>query len=163
ADAGRRARAEGDARLRAPQARRCAAPRLVLEDRAMARDGLCWRGGNLCLRLPAHRPRAGTDARAAGGDDALRRGDGVVFDLHPALYVSELLAAAVKEVLPIDAALPEVLEALERRSIVVLEAPPGAGKTTRVPPALLDRVQGEVVVLEPRRLAARMAARRVAL
>ena len=69
----------------------------------------------------------------------------------------------MKEVLPIDAALPEVLEALERRSIVVLEAPPGAGKTTRVPPALLDRVQGEVVVLEPRRLAARMAARRVAL
>jgi ATP-dependent RNA helicase HrpB len=69
----------------------------------------------------------------------------------------------VKEVLPIDAALPEVLEALERRSIVVLEAPPGAGKTTRVPPALLDRVEGQVVVLEPRRLAARMAARRVAL
>jgi ATP-dependent helicase HrpB len=45
---------------------------------------------------------------------------------------------------------------------VVLEAPPGAGKTTRVPPALLDLVQGEVVVLEPRRLAARAAAKRVA-
>src|SRR5439155_25510640 len=80
-----------------------------------------------------------------------------------ALYVSELIADAVKDVLPIDAALPEVLEALERHSIVVLGAPPGAGKTARVPPALLDRVQGEVVVLEPRRLAARMAARRVAL
>jgi ATP-dependent helicase HrpB len=69
----------------------------------------------------------------------------------------------VKEVLPVDAALPELLEALEKRSTVVLEAPPGAGKTTRVPPALLDRVEGEVVVLEPRRIAARMAARRVAL
>jgi ATP-dependent helicase HrpB len=44
----------------------------------------------------------------------------------------------------------------------VLEAPPGAGKTTRVPPALLDAVQGEILVLEPRRLAARLAARRVA-
>jgi ATP-dependent helicase HrpB len=44
----------------------------------------------------------------------------------------------------------------------VIEAPPGAGKTTRVPPALLQMVSGEVVVLEPRRIAARMAARRVA-
>ncbi|HYY51679.1 MAG TPA: helicase-related protein, partial [Myxococcales bacterium] len=69
----------------------------------------------------------------------------------------------MKEALPIDAALPEVIEALEKGSVVVLEAPPGAGKTTRVPPALIDRVEGEVVVLEPRRIAARMAARRVAL
>lgn len=45
---------------------------------------------------------------------------------------------------------------------MVLEAPPGAGKTTRVPPALLDLTDREVWVLEPRRLAARMAARRVA-
>ena len=45
---------------------------------------------------------------------------------------------------------------------LVIEAPPGAGKTTRVPPALLARERGEVLVLEPRRLAARMAARRVA-
>jgi ATP-dependent helicase HrpB len=45
---------------------------------------------------------------------------------------------------------------------LVIEAPPGAGKTTRVPPALLDLVRGNVLVLEPRRLAARMAARRVA-
>jgi ATP-dependent helicase HrpB len=41
-------------------------------------------------------------------------------------------------------------------------APPGAGKTTRVPPAILGFVSGEVIVLEPRRIAARMAARRVA-
>lgn len=45
---------------------------------------------------------------------------------------------------------------------MVLEAPPGAGKTTRVPPALLAISGGQVLVLEPRRLAARLAARRVA-
>jgi len=68
----------------------------------------------------------------------------------------------VKEALPVDAVLPELLGALRAHSAVVLEAPAGAGKTTRVPPALLDQVQGEIVVLEPRRIAARMAARRVA-
>jgi ATP-dependent helicase HrpB len=45
---------------------------------------------------------------------------------------------------------------------LVIEAPPGAGKTTRVPPAILDLVHGEVIVLEPRKIAARLAARRVA-
>src|SRR5467141_769063 len=68
----------------------------------------------------------------------------------------------MKEALPIDAVVPEVLEALRTHAAVVLEAPPGAGKTTRVPPALLESVEGEVVVLEPRRIAARTAARRVA-
>ena len=68
----------------------------------------------------------------------------------------------MKEALPVDAALPELLDALRAHSAVVLEAPAGAGKTTRIPPALLDQVQGEIVVLEPRRIAARMAARRVA-
>jgi len=68
----------------------------------------------------------------------------------------------VKEALPIDAVLPQILAALRTGPTVVLEAPPGAGKTTRVPPALLEVVQGEVVVLEPRRIAARAAARRVA-
>ena len=72
------------------------------------------------------------------------------------------MSAAVKEALPVDAALPELLEALRTHSAAVLEAPAGAGKTTRVPPALLDRVEGEIVVLDPRRIAARMAARRVA-
>jgi ATP-dependent helicase HrpB len=55
--------------------------------------------------------------------------------------------------------------ALHAERSVVIEAPPGAGKTTRVPPALLAAGlagSGEVVVLEPRRLAARLAARRVA-
>ena len=64
--------------------------------------------------------------------------------------------------LPVDAILPEILESLRRSPNLVIEAPPGAGKTTRVPPALLELISGEVVVLEPRRIAARLAARRVA-
>ncbi|MGH7269285.1 MAG: DEAD/DEAH box helicase, partial [Polyangiaceae bacterium] len=68
--------------------------------------------------------------------------------------------------LPIDPLLPEIARSLRDHPTLVLEAPPGAGKTTRVPRALLDAglaEHGEIVVLEPRRLAARMAARRVAL
>jgi ATP-dependent helicase HrpB len=67
--------------------------------------------------------------------------------------------------LPIDPLLPSICDALRRSPCLVLEAPPGAGKTTRVPRALLDAgfaATGEILVLEPRRLAARMAARRVA-
>src|SRR5215472_1191380 len=64
--------------------------------------------------------------------------------------------------LPIDDVLPSILDVLAARRAVVVQAPPGAGKTTRVPPALLDRVSGSIVVLEPRRIAARMSARRVA-
>ncbi len=64
--------------------------------------------------------------------------------------------------LPIDALLPQIVAALDREKYLVIEAPPGAGKTTRIPPALLPSARGEIVVLEPRRLAARMAARRVA-
>jgi len=67
-----------------------------------------------------------------------------------------------KPALPVDAILPGVLASLRERPSLVIEAPPGAGKTTRVPPALLELVRGEVVVLEPRRIAARMSARRVA-
>ncbi|MFI5269945.1 MAG: ATP-dependent helicase HrpB, partial [Chloroflexota bacterium] len=64
--------------------------------------------------------------------------------------------------LPIDLLLPEIRERLERHSALVIQAAPGAGKTTRVPPALLDAswVQGrKLIMLEPRRLAARSAAR----
>src|ERR671916_1112528 len=67
--------------------------------------------------------------------------------------------------LPIDPLLSEIVASLRRAPNLVVEAPPGAGKTTRVPPAMLDAGLaggGEVWVLEPRRLAARMAARRVA-
>ena len=67
--------------------------------------------------------------------------------------------------LPIDPLLPEVVAALRAREALVLEAPPGAGKTTRVPAALLDAGlagEKEIVVLQPRRLATRLAATRVA-
>ena len=64
--------------------------------------------------------------------------------------------------LPVDALVPEIVETLKKNRSLVLEAPPGAGKTTRVPPALLAQFPGEILVLEPRRLAARLAARRVA-
>jgi ATP-dependent helicase HrpB len=69
----------------------------------------------------------------------------------------------VRNPLPIDAALPELLAALRAAGVAVLHAPPGAGKTTRVPPALAaEYPTGKVVVLEPRRVAARAAARRIA-
>ncbi|MES1209055.1 MAG: ATP-dependent helicase C-terminal domain-containing protein [Pseudomonadota bacterium] len=67
--------------------------------------------------------------------------------------------------LPIDQALPEITRTVGEVGAVVIEAPPGAGKTTRVPSALLDGglgAAGEIWVLEPRRLPARMAATRVA-
>ncbi|WP_061291339.1 ATP-dependent helicase HrpB [Azotobacter vinelandii] len=67
--------------------------------------------------------------------------------------------------LPIDAVLPALREALSLRHEAVLEAPPGAGKTTRVPLALLDEpwLEGQrILMLEPRRLAARAAAERLA-
>ncbi|RFF33013.1 ATP-dependent helicase HrpB [Wenzhouxiangella sediminis] len=64
--------------------------------------------------------------------------------------------------LPVDNALPELLDTLERHSTVLLQAPTGSGKTTRVPPALLEagwRRGRRILMLEPRRLAARAAAR----
>ncbi len=67
--------------------------------------------------------------------------------------------------LPIDAVLPDLRAALQSRHEAVLEAPPGAGKTTRVPLALLDEpwLAGQgILMLEPRRLAARAAAERLA-
>jgi ATP-dependent helicase HrpB len=67
--------------------------------------------------------------------------------------------------LPIDAVLDELCNALEARNSAVLVAPPGAGKTTRVPLALLDEgwLKGrKILVLEPRRIAARAAAERMA-
>lgn len=64
--------------------------------------------------------------------------------------------------LPIDAILPELTAALAAHGRAVLMAPPGAGKTTRVPLALLPVVAGRILMLEPRRLAARAAAERMA-
>lgn len=64
--------------------------------------------------------------------------------------------------LPIDSLLDEIAASLSRVPNLLVVAEPGAGKTTRVPAVLLNAVAGNVLVLEPRRLAARMAARRVA-
>lgn len=68
--------------------------------------------------------------------------------------------------LPIDAVMPEILAAMRRSRNLVLRAPPGAGKTTRVGPAMLDaKLVGpkeRILMLEPRRVAARAAARRIA-
>jgi ATP-dependent helicase HrpB len=67
--------------------------------------------------------------------------------------------------LPIDQVLAPLRDALRQRCGAVLQAPPGAGKTTRVPLALLDEpwlASRHIVMLEPRRLAARAAARRMA-
>ena len=66
--------------------------------------------------------------------------------------------------LPIDPLLPQLVTTLRATSSLVLEAPPGAGKTTRVPRALLEAGLGhgkEIVVLQPRRLPTRLAAQRV--
>lgn len=62
--------------------------------------------------------------------------------------------------LPIDAFLPDIVSVVRTRRAVVITAAPGAGKTTRVPPALSD--DGPVLVLQPRRVAARSMASRVA-
>jgi ATP-dependent helicase HrpB len=64
--------------------------------------------------------------------------------------------------LPVRAVLSELQAALERSGSAVLVAPPGTGKTTLVPLALADAVGGRVVVAEPRRVATRAAARRMA-
>ncbi len=64
--------------------------------------------------------------------------------------------------LPIDDLLPAIGEAVQSAGLAVIQAPPGAGKTTRVPPLLAGAVAGQILVLEPRRVAARAAARRIA-
>ncbi len=68
------------------------------------------------------------------------------------------------QTLPIDEALPRLIDALRIRKMAVLQAPPGAGKTTRVPLAMLDAglCAGRILMLEPRRLAARSSAERMA-
>lgn len=67
--------------------------------------------------------------------------------------------------LPVEEVIPDLRAALRARSEAVLVAPPGAGKTTRVPPALLTEPwaeTGKIVLLSPRRIAARAAAARMA-
>ncbi|MGE0174364.1 MAG: ATP-dependent helicase HrpB [Oligoflexales bacterium] len=64
--------------------------------------------------------------------------------------------------LPIDSHLQDIVAALRRSNALILQASPGTGKTTRVPPALMEVITGKILVLEPRRIAARMAAQRIA-
>ena len=67
--------------------------------------------------------------------------------------------------LPINKTIPDLLTTLDPETTVLLQAPPGAGKTTRVPLALMDadwREGRKILMLEPRRLAARSAARYMA-
>ena len=68
--------------------------------------------------------------------------------------------------LPIDDVLPRIIAALRNANALVLRAPAGAGKTTRVPPAMLDAqllaADQQIVVLQPRRVAARATAARMA-
>jgi ATP-dependent helicase HrpB len=77
----------------------------------------------------------------------------------------ETLPRSFDTSLPIDAVLDELSRTLERNNAAVLVAPPGAGKTTRVPLALLDApwAKGKkIIMLEPRRIAARASADRMA-
>lgn len=79
----------------------------------------------------------------------------------PADPIARLLAAPPD--LPVRSALPALADAVRDRGVVVVQAPPGTGKTTLVPPALADLLgAGRVVVTQPRRVAARAAARRLA-
>ncbi|MDY0882124.1 ATP-dependent helicase HrpB [Dongia soli] len=75
------------------------------------------------------------------------------------------MTAVIQDALPIETLLPDIRAALAAAPNLVLEAPPGAGKTTMVPLALRDEAWlsgGKIVMLEPRRLAARSAAHRMA-
>lgn len=105
-------------------------------------------------RTSAGTAAARTSGASTSGASAAAAGDAVL-----------ALPASGRVPLPIDPILPELVQLFRTQSCVVLEAPPGAGKTTRVPQALLEAgllAEGEVLVLQPRRLAARLAARRVA-
>jgi len=75
--------------------------------------------------------------------------------------ITNVTLVAVLPQFPADSLIEPLLAHLRAGRNAIVEAAPGAGKTTRIPPALLA-LGGEVLVLEPRRIAARMAARRVA-
>jgi ATP-dependent helicase HrpB len=76
------------------------------------------------------------------------------------------VSSSKKQTLPIDQYMPEIIESLKHHSSLVLSAEPGAGKTTRLPPAILQSlgpsIIKKVLVLEPRRIAAIAAAHRIA-
>src|SRR5579864_3274436 len=84
---------------------------------------------------------------------------------RPGMTSGENLSRSFDTPLPIDAVLDDLSRALAGNNAAVLVAPPGAGKTTRVPLALLDAPwigNGKIIMLEPRRIAARASAERMA-
>jgi len=113
-------------------------------------------GGEPCASVGDRAP-AGLSAggmRVSSSQHAPRAGSAVV---------SGTLAGMLADVdLPVRVVLPRLLDALRDTGAAVLVAPPGSGKTTLVPLALADEVAGRVVVAEPRRIAARAAAARMA-
>src|SRR6201992_4347625 len=84
---------------------------------------------------------------------------------RPGMTSGENLSRSFDTPLPIDAVLGDLARTLDGNNAAVLVAPPGAGKTTRVPLALLDAPWAKdrkIIVLEPRRIAARASAERMA-
>ena len=75
---------------------------------------------------------------------------------------TNIMTNANNKKLPIDEIIPEILQELQNNNSLILQATPGAGKTTRVPPSLLQITDKNILVLEPRRMAARLSAVRVA-
>ncbi len=67
-----------------------------------------------------------------------------------------------KIILPIDSHIPEIIDAVKKYSTIIIKASPGSGKTTRLPWRLSEELNQKVAVLEPRRLAAKLAAQRIA-
>jgi len=95
----------------------------------------------------------------------LTRGRKADTTISIARHIAELPQGAVPGVLPIESVLDAVIGALHTHRSIVLQAPPGAGKTTLVPPALLGAHwlgTRSILMLEPRRLATRAAAERIA-
>lgn len=83
----------------------------------------------------------------------------IKFNFFNALYCEMNLNQRIK--LPIDELEPLITKSLESHQTLILQAPPGSGKTTRVPQFLLKERTGKILILEPRRLAARLSAERV--
>lgn len=97
------------------------------------------------------RDRAATEASSAGPTGQTETMTSAAFDL-----------AAIGAGLSFAAAVDELSATLDTRTSAVVSAPPGTGKTTLVPPLLASRSSGRVIVTQPRRVAARAAARRLA-
>ena len=107
----------------------------------------------------------GFGALRSGATDAPPVGGKLARPLPPTPHPFPPVVVSSPPPLPVTEALPALRDALASRGVAVLVAPPGAGKTTVVPPALLDApwlAGGRILLLEPRRLAARAAASRMA-